>query len=313
MMLELKSRNCPVCSSLEHRVIGKPRRVDGIFKSIKDADLSSVQIVQCKRCSLLYADPFPYFSGELLRTMYSNANNYFPDLTTTMERIIHHDNPVRRFQTAERYSKRSIRNYLEIGCGQGFGLHAALKIGWNVSGQEVSPDFAHIVKERTGIDILVGPLRQDSFPDNAFDFIYIDSVLEHVPDPVEYMSFLYRFLTPGGIIYLTLPNEGSFQNACMDFALALKGSKTTTRTMPFSEPYHTLGFTKESITYLGEKIGLSSPFLKCKYSYGYCERFKRPFSLTRTIKRLSLALFHLLADGLNNGMNMEVVFVKNTA
>jgi hypothetical protein len=83
--------------------------------------------------------------------------------------------------------------------------------------------------------------------------------------------------------------------------------------MPFSEPYHILGFTKKSITFLGKAIGLSVPFLICKYGYGHLERFQRPFSLNKMLKRFLLAPLHLLSDGLNNGMNMEVVFVKTTA
>ena len=313
MLLELKSRTCPVCSSPGHDIIGRPRKVDDLFKSLNNPDLSSVRIVRCRRCSLLYTDPFPYFSDELLRKMYSNENNYFPELTPKMERVIHHENPLRRFQTAERHAKRPIQNYLEIGCGQGFGLKTARAKGWKISGQDVSPDFARIVKDHTGIDILIGTVKHDSFPSGAFDCIYVDSVLEHVPDPVEYMSFLYGFLAPGGVIYLTLPNEGSFQNICMDHVLALTGSNATSRTMPFFEPYHTMGFTKKSIVFLGEKIGLSIPFLECRYSYGHCERFKRPLTFLRTFKRISLAPFHVLADILNIGMNMEVVFVKKDA
>lgn len=309
-MLELRNRNCPVCSSSGYGTIGKPRRIDNVFLSIKDTNVSNCKIVQCKTCSQYFVQPFPFFSAELLTEMYSNANNYFQELTDRMERIIHYDNPERRFDTIEYYSKRPIRNYLEIGCGQGFGLQAARKRGWAVYGQDVSPDFADLVKKRTGINILVGPLKQDSYREGQFDVVYIDSVLEHIPNPVEYLSFVRGFLAADGIVYLTLPNEGSISNILMDIALSLLGSTTTSRMMPFSEPYHVLGFTKKSIRRLGETVGLAVRFLMCKYSYNHIERYKHPFSFTQLAKRTLYGACNQLFDAVNDGMNMEVVLMN---
>lgn len=254
--------------------------------------------------------PFPVFSKDLLEKMYSNNNNYFQELTGRMERIIHYENPERRFNKIEHYAKYPVKNFLEIGCGQGFGLLAAKKKGWKIYGQDVSPDFAGTVKERTGVDILVGPLTQDSYQEGTFDVIYIDSVLEHVPNPAEYLTFVRDFLAPHGIVYVTLPNEGSIQNILMDFAMKLKGSTATCRLMPFSEPYHVLGFTKKSIKKLAESIGLEIEFLMCKYSYGHLERYKHPFSLLRSVKIKIFGAIHQICDGLNGGMNMEVLFTK---
>jgi 2-polyprenyl-3-methyl-5-hydroxy-6-metoxy-1,4-benzoquinol methylase len=309
-MLDLINRNCPACSSPDHVHTGKPRRIDNIFSSIKDPDVSECRIVRCKTCSLYYVKPFPFFSKDLLEKMYSNNNNYFQELTGKMERIIHHENQERRFKKIEHYAKCPVKNFLEIGCGQGFGLLAAKGKGWKPYGQDVSPDFAGTVKERTGVDILVGPLKQDSYQQGTFDVIYIDSVLEHVPNPAEYLSFVRDFLAPHGIVYLILPNEGSIQNICMDFAIKLKGGTATSRLMPFSEPYHVLGFTKKSIKRLAESIGLNVEFIQCKYSHGHLERYKRSFSLPRSVKIKIFGAIHQICDVLNDGMNMEVLFTK---
>ncbi len=309
-MLELKNRSCPVCSSNDSVQIGKPRRIDHIFSSIKDINVSDCYIVQCKHCSLFYVKPFPFFSTQLLEIIYSNDNNYFQELTSKMEYVIHYANTERRFEKIEQYSKRPIKNYLEIGCGQGFGLQSAKKRGWIVFGQDVSPDFARIVKEKVGINILVGQLQQDSYKEEMFDVIYIDSVLEHVPNPLEYLSLVRRFLAPHGLVYLILPNEGSIPNTLMDIVLKLKGSKTTSRMMPFSEPYHILGFTKKAIKQLAGSVGLHVEFLIRKYSYNHIDRYKHSFSYPRFIKRNIFGAFHQICDGLDNGMNMEVLLTK---
>jgi hypothetical protein len=80
--------------------------------------------------------------------------------------------------------------------------------------------------------------------------------------------------------------------------------------MPFSEPYHILGFTKKSIRRLGETVGLTVRFLMCKYSYNHIERYKHPFSFAQLAKRTIYGVINQLCDAVNGGMNMEVVLTK---
>jgi hypothetical protein len=83
--MELKKINCPICSCKEYEVIGKTRKIDEIFKSTQYMEISSCNVVQCKKCSLLYVNPFPFFSDDLLSRMYSTGNNYFQQLTSKMD------------------------------------------------------------------------------------------------------------------------------------------------------------------------------------------------------------------------------------
>ena len=310
-MLELTNRSCPVCTSNSLRVIGRPRRVDRIFADLNNKRIDDCRIVQCGKCSLYFVNPFPSFSQKLLQKMYSNENEYFQEFTKRMERIIHYQNPERRLSAIEKYQSRPVQKFLEIGCGQGFGLQAAQRRGWCCSGQDVSTDFARVVKQRTGIDILVGQLNGDSFSEEYFDAIYVDSVLEHVPNPVEYMTHLRKFLSPGGILYLTLPNEGSVPNSLIDLVYLIRGQSVTSRMMPFSEPYHILGFTKKSVNQLGSSVGLRILRLTCNHSYNHIQRYKGKTSTIKSIRRTALGIFHLVCDAFNSGMNMEVVFIKD--
>lgn len=65
--MELRQINCPICSCKECKVIGKTRKVDEIFKSTQYMEISSCNVVQCKKCSLLYVNPFPFFSDDLFK------------------------------------------------------------------------------------------------------------------------------------------------------------------------------------------------------------------------------------------------------
>ncbi|MFC1615907.1 class I SAM-dependent methyltransferase [Patescibacteria group bacterium] len=305
-MLELKTICCPVCKSSQRKRIGDPKRIDEIFSSISSPDVSDVKVVACDDCSLIYLDPFPFFSDELLSKMYSNENEYFPEVNPKLAEIIHKKNPERRFDKAEEYANKEIKNYLEIGCGEGHALKRAKERGWNVQGQDISADFASIVKGNTGIDIKVGAINEDSFAMDSFDFIYVDSVLEHVPNPIEYMTSLKKFLAPGGVIYLTLPNENSLPNMLIDFVQTMRGKKHTSRIMPFAEPYHILGFSQKSIRKMAEEVGLEVPEIMCGKTYYGLDRVGKDNSL----KKRAASLMHDFADVIDMGMNMEVVFVN---
>lgn len=45
------------------------------------------------------------------------------------------------------------------------------------------------------------------FPDNAYDIILCNHVLEHIPDDAKAMSELYRVLKPGGMAILQIPQD----------------------------------------------------------------------------------------------------------
>lgn len=44
-----------------------------------------------------------------------------------------------------------------------------------------------------------------SFPDNSFDIVLSNHVMEHIEDENRFLSELLRVLKPGGVIYLTFP------------------------------------------------------------------------------------------------------------
>jgi hypothetical protein len=125
------------------------------------------------------------------------------------------------------------------------------------------------------------------------------------------MLLLKKFLSPGGVIYLTIPNERSYPNALIDWWFKFMRLNLTSRTMPFSEPYHVLGFSRVPIKYLGNLLGFRIPFMICKYSYNHIERYIQPLTFVKVIKRFFFGIFHQLSDGMNNGMNLEAVFVKD--
>lgn len=90
---------------------------------------------------------------------------------------------------------------LDIGCGAGEKL-AILKrrMGLSVMGIEPNPVAAHKARSLFGLSVKQGTFSPDDFPENSFDVVRINHVIEHVPDPVAFINGIYRVLKPGGVL-----------------------------------------------------------------------------------------------------------------
>jgi ubiquinone/menaquinone biosynthesis C-methylase UbiE len=99
---------------------------------------------------------------------------------------------------------------LDVGCGEGLFLKLAQKIGWQVSGTEVSSYASKFASNILGAEIFCGQLHQRHFADNSFDVVTMWHVLEHVKDPKGYLREIYRIMKPGGLLVLAVPNVNNF-------------------------------------------------------------------------------------------------------
>ena len=89
---------------------------------------------------------------------------------------------------------------LDFGCGAGGMVSAYRRAGYETFGCDIN------VQEGTD---LIRPIPKVSyripFPDNWFDFVYSDQVLEHVQDHDLVFAEIYRVLKPGGISLHSFP------------------------------------------------------------------------------------------------------------
>lgn len=90
---------------------------------------------------------------------------------------------------------------LDIGCGAGEKL-AILRdrLGLEVLGIEPSHTAAGRAKTVFNLDVIKGTFSPLDFPENSFDLVRINHVIEHVPDPVGLLNGIYRILKPGGLL-----------------------------------------------------------------------------------------------------------------
>lgn len=90
---------------------------------------------------------------------------------------------------------------LDIGCDQGFFLDEARRYGYQVCGVEPSLRAREYCQQ---IGLTVEPRLLDI--NASQDIVVMWHSLEHIIDPVELMRRIYDLLTPGGLIFIRVPD-----------------------------------------------------------------------------------------------------------
>ena len=106
---------------------------------------------------------------------------------------------------ALRQSGLTRKRFLELGAGLGIATHIAAHVGWNATALEPS-EAGKVGQQLLGIDVVNGFLEEGTFPEHSFDVVLGAEVIEHVPDPDEFLGRINRCLAPEGIVLLTTPN-----------------------------------------------------------------------------------------------------------
>jgi SAM-dependent methyltransferase len=90
---------------------------------------------------------------------------------------------------------------LDVGCGSGFVLELARDRGWHaVRGVEPSTDAIAKADPSVRPAIVPDVLREGLFEAESFDGVTLFQVLDHIPEPVDFLRECRRILRPGGSI-----------------------------------------------------------------------------------------------------------------
>jgi SAM-dependent methyltransferase len=98
---------------------------------------------------------------------------------------------------------------LEAGCGQAWPLDLE-GVDYHLTGIDVDPAALAIRIDGGDLDVAVeGDLRTADLPDAQFDVIFNSFVLEHVEGARTVLDNFVRWLRPGGLILIRLPDRES--------------------------------------------------------------------------------------------------------
>jgi SAM-dependent methyltransferase len=165
------------------------------------------EVIECETCGFIHVIPIP--TPEQLGKLYeedfytTEKPDYFKHVEEDKDWWdLHYRSYYRLF---EKYVKG--RKLLEVGSGPGYFLKCGKEIGWDVTGFEPSR-LAAEYSRNFGLRVF------NDFFDPAeakkigkFDVVYMNMVIEHLPDPAGLLNDIGGVLKKDGILCVISPND----------------------------------------------------------------------------------------------------------
>jgi SAM-dependent methyltransferase len=138
---------------------------------------------------------------------------------------------------------------LDVGCSSGYFLAKARAAGWHTLGTELDVKAAALARATLDVDVLCGDVRELPLRPGDFDAVTMWGVLEHLSDPLGYLTHLANLITESGVIVVGVPNAASLNRQVS--RLSRHGWDM------FLEPGHLFHFTRRTLASLGKRAGLT--------------------------------------------------------
>lgn len=205
---EIIKRNCPICHQSRKNELYYPSRSPG-------------PVVRCNNCNFIYISELVDSESLIFEDLtfgldpsllVSSDLNDFPrdywELSILPSKII--ELPALEHNACDALARltkyTSIGRILDFGCGWGFFLSVANRLGWQGYGLEPLPGHSTFARQKYKLDVTTGTLRENTYPIEFFDAITAFQVFEHLPNPFAIIRLLWKFQKPKGIIIIEVPN-----------------------------------------------------------------------------------------------------------
>jgi SAM-dependent methyltransferase len=97
---------------------------------------------------------------------------------------------------------------LDIGCGYGIYERELSRFGRTIGLDIYYENLKRAVNNSKSSDFIWGVSEALPFQNECIDHVIMVEVLEHVDDPNETLTEIFRVLKPGGLLLITVPNRG---------------------------------------------------------------------------------------------------------
>jgi 2-polyprenyl-3-methyl-5-hydroxy-6-metoxy-1,4-benzoquinol methylase len=170
----------------------------------------NLTVIDCPACGFAHLDPLPdpaslaeFYSSKFWTEYKVGALEQF-EIERPWWDAVHDD----WLTLIERHVQPD--ELLDVGCGYGFFLAEARKHGWGITGVEPSHDARAYSEAQLGLSILpysFGDSRLNSLA--KFDCIAALWLIEHLPNPHEFLDWCHDHLLQGGLLLAAVPNDFS--------------------------------------------------------------------------------------------------------
>lgn len=211
---------------------------------------------ECNNCSLIYSSPRPAYNKEFVDAAYASyyqfaENLKLDDFTKVNESGI----PMftQELQYISTFDKHKTA-VLDIGSGMGTFLYAAKKVYPLCVGLDVSVQMGNFIEKNLDVKVYNEQFEKFEY-DTKFSLIHMSHVIEHVPNPNEWLQKAKQMLLQDGILVVNVPHKHSISNRVqyLFYKLGLKKRVSSGWSDPYRTPDHLFEPTVKSMLMLLEK------------------------------------------------------------
>jgi SAM-dependent methyltransferase len=220
---------CPFCGSAEY--------------SIYERFGSELQFtyVLCRNCKLVYQSPRPKYDQDFIDSAYASYYQFSENIELNNDTNIQHSSVNMFREEVEnllKYDKKR-NNVLDIGSAMGTFLYAARPYYKKAIGLDVSEQMARFAEKSTGATVYLKQFNEFVY-EEKFSLIHMSHVIEHVPNPVEWLQKAAIMLEEDGILVINVPNKFSMSFRLQHFfyKAGLKKQFSSTWSDPNRVPDH---------------------------------------------------------------------------
>ncbi len=194
---------CAICGKKQKSVMIYTSRLnfgsinEKIFSARRIPDRIHYQINKCLKCGLIFSSPI--LEEKKIISLYKKStldyNKLLPYISQTYGSYLNKFLPVvpNNFKI------------LDIGCGNGFFLEEAKRLGFeNVYGIEPSKNAVNKAKKDIKKNIKIEVFQKGSFPKSYFDVVTCFQTLDHLINPDICIKTTYEILRKGGVAYFVV-------------------------------------------------------------------------------------------------------------
>lgn len=283
---------CPACGSASSKTLLRKKLTESplyefletFYRAQGTIDMSLLEggdyvLDACNVCGLVYQKEIP--NDDLMYVLYEKWID--PDMARKLHESFGTSYYMKQLSELSNIilklgDKPTQLKCLDFGMGWGLWCRMARGFGCNVYGVELSHSRIKYA-ESWGISVLT----YADIEKQKFDFINTEQVFEHIPNPLETLSYLKGALSKSGLIKVSVPDGWKIKSKINSGHLPcpddFRGSLIAVQPLE-----HINSFDHKSLVKMGEKAGLRVIAVPEHYSYS-------ALGLLRSIMR---PMFHSL-------------------
>lgn len=262
------------------------------------------QIVQCKKCGLIYVNPRlkeksihqlydeDYFSGK----GFDKSIDYKSEVEVKMKHADLLDWDLSAIKEMSSQINEGNPKILDVGCGMGLFLSKAKKKGFDAEGLELS-HYASKFVSLLGIKIQNKSIEEADLKAGQYSAVVMREVVEHLNDPKKALTKIYSSIKNDGILFITTGNynciERRLKKSNWHYFMP-KGHIYIFSSKTIKKYLEEVGFKRVIVTNQGDLL----MNLLLKYKIIEVENFKPKNLLKRIVFRLVQFINHFISSGL---------------